>query len=115
MLDRNLDSIDAGFGIPESRSRLNFESVSTAEKLPLSPIGGVERRGGYCTGTAGGCLAGSPRRAALRRLRPGVDARPVPDRHLLGSTDIIVSAKHGQWPIEKRAQADRRRQHHRMR
>jgi hypothetical protein len=83
---------------------MNFQSVSTAEKLPLSPLGGSMEKGGYI-------------RRGLRWV-PGpvltdalgfVDAQvgrmlyQLNRQGLLSSTTVILSAKHGQSPIETTA------------
>ena len=83
---------------------MNFQSVSTAEKLPESPINGTERRGGYIR-VHGAWVPGPVLRDALgfvdRSLGSMVSA--LRNRHLLGSTTVIISAKHGQSPIETTA------------
>jgi hypothetical protein len=72
---------------------LNFQAVSTAQKLPTSD--GL--KGGYTTSGAPGPL--------LQRALASVDAqvgrmtREIRRRGLGGSTTIILSAKHGQSPI----------------
>ena len=80
---------------------MNFQSVSTAEKLPLSPINGVERTGGYLH-RGGRWVPGPVLRDAIgfvdRQL--GLMVNRLSRRGLLESTDIVISAKHGQSPIE---------------
>jgi hypothetical protein len=76
---------------------LNFQSVSTAQKLPTS--GG--QPGGYqADGTPGPVLTGAldfvDREVAAMVAELGA-------RHELGATTIIVSAKHGQSPVEPSA------------
>ena len=70
---------------------MNFQQVSVAEKLPV---------GGYldAAGTPGPLLAGAIAHvdASLGRMVNALEAR-----HLRGDTMIIVSAKHGQSPIDK--------------
>jgi hypothetical protein len=72
---------------------LNFQTVSTAEKLPAS--GGLA--GGYLSDgvTPGPLLAG-----ALDYIDTELTAlvHELRAQHLLGSTTVIVSAKHGQSP-----------------
>jgi hypothetical protein len=83
---------------------MNFQSVSTAEKLPESPINGVEQPGGYVR-RGGAWVPGPVLRDALgfvdRSLGRMVSA--LREQHLLGNTTVIVSAKHGQSPIETTA------------
>ena len=80
---------------------MNFQTVSTAEKLPTSPINGVQRTGGYLH-RDGRWVPGPVLRDALgfvdRQLGLMVDR--LSRRGLLESTDIVISAKHGQSPIE---------------
>ncbi len=83
---------------------MNFQSVSTAEKLPRSPIRGVQQVGGYVH--RGGHWVPGP---VLRDALGFVDSKlsqmlaRLSRRHLLASTDVVVSAKHGQSPIEATA------------
>jgi Type I phosphodiesterase / nucleotide pyrophosphatase len=76
---------------------MNFQSVSTAQKLPVS--GG--KPGGYLTdGTPGPVLVG-----ALSFIDREVAAMvaELKARHEMDSTTIILSAKHGQSPVEPSA------------
>jgi hypothetical protein len=76
---------------------MNFQSVSTAQKLPLS--GG--QPGGYqANGTPGPVLNG-----ALNFIDHEVSAMvaELNARHELDNTTIILSAKHGQSPVEPAA------------
>jgi len=70
---------------------MNFQQVSVAEKLPV---------GGYLdgAGTPGALLAGAIAHvdASLGRMVAALEAR-----HLRDKTLIIVSAKHGQSPVDK--------------
>jgi type I phosphodiesterase/nucleotide pyrophosphatase len=83
---------------------MNFQSVSTAQKLPESPIKGTERRGGYVL-RHGNWVPGPVLRNALgfvdRSL--GRMTAALRQQHLLGSTTLIISAKHGQSPIQTTA------------
>ena len=74
---------------------MNFQSVSTAEKLPAS--GG--QAGGYL---ADGVTPGPVLTAALTYVdtQIGKFTAEINARGLAGSTDIIVSAKHGQSPTD---------------
>jgi predicted AlkP superfamily pyrophosphatase or phosphodiesterase len=87
-------------GVP-SIFGMNFQSVSTAEKLPSSPIHGQPEPGGYVH-VDGEWLPGPVLRDALgfvdRELGKMVDELRA--RGLLSQTAIIVSAKHGQSPIQ---------------
>jgi arylsulfatase A-like enzyme len=80
---------------------MNFQTVSTAEKLPTSPINGVERTGGYLH-RGGRWVPGPVLQDALgfvdRQL--GLMVNRLSRRGLLENTDIVISAKHGQSPIE---------------
>jgi hypothetical protein len=71
---------------------MNFQAVSVGQKLPV---------GGYASpeGTPGPLLAGAIAHvdASLGRMVSALEAR-----HLLDSTLIIISAKHGQSPIDRR-------------
>ena len=74
---------------------MNFQSVSTAEKLPSS--GG--RAGGYAAdGTTPGPVLASALAFVDRQV--GLMLRELKDRHLDKSTTIILSAKHGQSPTD---------------
>jgi arylsulfatase A-like enzyme len=83
---------------------MNFQTVSTAEKLPTSPINGVERTGGYLH-RGGRWVPGPVLQDALgfvdRQL--GLMVNRLSRRGLLENTDIVISAKHGQSPIETSA------------
>ena len=72
---------------------MNFQTVSTAEKLPVSD--GL--RGGYL---ADGLTPGPLLRRALDYINDSVGkmGEAIADRHLQDSTTIILSAKHGQSP-----------------
>ena len=76
---------------------MNFQTVSTAEKLPLSD--GL--RGGYNTdGTPGPLLT---RALDYINTQVGRLQSEITQRGLAGSTAIILSAKHGQSPIDPTA------------
>jgi hypothetical protein len=83
---------------------MNFQSVSTGEKLPTSPINGTDQLGGYVRRN-GRWVPGAVLRDALGFVDRSVGrmTAELADRHLLGKTAIIVSAKHGQSPIETSA------------
>jgi Type I phosphodiesterase / nucleotide pyrophosphatase len=72
---------------------MNFQAVSVAEKLPS---------GGYLAGGRrfSPALAGAMRTVSRRIGRMVAELR---QRHLLAHTDIIVTAKHGQSPINRHA------------
>ncbi|MFJ9779082.1 alkaline phosphatase family protein [Amycolatopsis sp. NPDC101161] len=74
---------------------LNFQSVSTAQKLPMS--GG--RPGGYLPG---GTVPGPVLTSALDFVdaRIGAFVAELRRRHLDRTTTIILSAKHGQSPTD---------------
>ncbi|MEC3980561.1 alkaline phosphatase family protein, partial [Amycolatopsis sp. H20-H5] len=74
---------------------LNFQSVSTAEKLPLS--GG--RPGGYLPG---GHAPGPVLSSALDFVDQQIGAftAELKRRHLDRNTTVILSAKHGQSPVD---------------
>ncbi len=77
---------------------LNFQSVSTAEKLPLS--GG--RTGGYLPGNGGpGPVLSSALDFVDQQL--GAITAELKRRHLDRSTTIVLSAKHGQSPTDPAA------------
>ena len=80
---------------------MNFQTVSTAEKLPVSD--GL--RGGYL---ADGLTPGPLLKRALDYINDSVGKmrEAIADRHLQDSTTIILSAKHGQSP-QKPAQLTR--------
>jgi hypothetical protein len=77
---------------------MNFQTISTAQKLPTSD--GLE--GGY---VAGGTLPGPLLTRALNWLdgEIGLMVARVYKDHLAGSTAIIISAKHGQSPTDRNA------------
>ncbi|MBV9208104.1 MAG: alkaline phosphatase family protein [Actinobacteria bacterium] len=79
---------------------MNFQAVSTAQKLPASD--GL--RGGYLPG---GTIPGPLLRRALNYINTeiGMMVSEVNAQHLAGSTAIIISAKHGQSPTDPRALA----------
>jgi len=72
---------------------MNFQTVSTAEKLPRS--NGLP--GGYL---ADGVTPGPLLVRALNYINTNIGAmvEAINDRHLAGNTMIILSAKHGQSP-----------------
>jgi hypothetical protein len=74
---------------------MNFQTVSTAEKLPTSD--GLT--GGYLPGTD---TPGPLLRRALDYInnRIGQMVEEIRDRHQEHSTAIIISAKHGQSPLD---------------
>jgi hypothetical protein len=80
---------------------MNFQSVSTAEKLPTSPLGGVTANGGYVlqhgTWVPGPVLQDS---LAFVDAQLGRMIYQLNRQGLLSSTTIVFSAKHGQSPIE---------------
>ncbi|WP_370643594.1 alkaline phosphatase family protein [Amycolatopsis sp. DSM 110486] len=76
---------------------LNFQSVSTAQKLPVS--GG--QAGGYLAGGAPGPVVRSALDFVDRQL--GAFTAELERRHLDRSTTIVLSAKHGQSPIDPNA------------
>jgi hypothetical protein len=77
---------------------MNFQTISTAQKLPTSD--GLE--GGY---VAGGTLPGPLLTRALNWLdgEIGLMVARIDKDHLAGSTAIIISAKHGQSPTDRNA------------
>ncbi|MBS1884769.1 MAG: alkaline phosphatase family protein, partial [Actinobacteria bacterium] len=77
---------------------MNFQTVSTAEKLPESD--GL--KGGY---EAGGTTPGPLLRRALEfvNIKVGSMLAALHARHLASSTTVILSAKHGQSPINPAA------------
>src|SRR5262249_46231425 len=83
---------------------MNFQSVSTAEKLPTSPLAGVDARGGYVR-RDGRWLPGPVLQDALAFVDASVGRRvdELARQGLTSSTTVIVSAKHGQSPIETNA------------
>jgi hypothetical protein len=73
---------------------MNFQTVSTAEKLPISD--GLA--GGYrADGTPGPLLA---KAMDYINRQVGIMQSAIHKAHLEGSTTIILSAKHGQSPID---------------
>jgi arylsulfatase A-like enzyme len=76
---------------------LNFQTISTAEKLPTSD--GLA--GGYLPG---GTVPGPLLRRALSYINAQVGAMvsEIADQGLTRSTAIIISAKHGQSPTDPR-------------
>ncbi|MGN6744492.1 MAG: alkaline phosphatase family protein [Amnibacterium sp.] len=76
---------------------MNFQTVSTAQKLPTSD--GL--RGGYTSaGTPGPLLQ---RALGFVDQQVGRMLTEIRRRHLTGSTTVILSAKHGQSPIRPSA------------
>ncbi|MBS1894641.1 MAG: alkaline phosphatase family protein [Actinobacteria bacterium] len=77
---------------------MNFQTVSTAEKLPESD--GL--KGGY---EADGVTPGPLLRRALEfvNTKVGTMLAALHGRHLAGSTTVILSAKHGQSPMNPAA------------
>lgn len=78
---------------------MNFQTVSTGEKLPRSPVvpGGPKFTGGYL---ADGVTPGPVLSAALDYINAKVATMvaTIKARHLDRNTVIILSAKHGQSP-----------------
>jgi hypothetical protein len=80
---------------------MNFQSVSTAEKLPTSPLSGLTESGGYVR-QHGSWIPGP----VLQDSLGFVDAQlgrmlyQLNRQGLLATTTIVLSAKHGQSPIE---------------
>ena len=74
---------------------MNFQEVSVGEKLP---VGGYTDASGTPSANLNGALAHTDQ--AIGRIVAELDAR-----HLLQSTMIIISAKHGQSPINRAALA----------
>jgi Type I phosphodiesterase / nucleotide pyrophosphatase len=83
---------------------MNFQSVSTAEKLPTSPIGGADRLGGYIH-EDGHWVPGPVLRDALGFVdrEVGRMTAELARRGLSSKTAVILSAKHGQSPIQTTA------------
>jgi hypothetical protein len=84
---------------------MNFQAVSTAQKLPTSPTNGDpsgNATGGYL---ADGFTPGPVLANALDFVNGSLDKMvgQLSKDHLLDSTDIIVSAKHGQSPMNPAA------------
>ncbi|AGY57621.1 alkaline phosphatase family protein [Gloeobacter kilaueensis] len=79
---------------------MNFQAVSVGQKLPTSPtLSGQSEQGGYLDGqgTPGPALADA---LAHTDQSVGKMVSALKKRGLLASTLIIVSAKHGQTPID---------------
>jgi Type I phosphodiesterase / nucleotide pyrophosphatase len=83
---------------------MNFQTVSTAQKLPTSPLDGVQQPGGYIH-RDGRWVPGPVLRNALAFVdhQVGRMVAELGRRHLLGETEMIVSAKHGQSPTQTTA------------
>ena len=79
---------------------MNFQAVSVGQKLDMTPLGGA--RGGYLD--AAGTPSG-PLQAALEHTDQsiGLMVAALHDRGLLDSTLIIITAKHGNSPINPSA------------
>jgi Type I phosphodiesterase / nucleotide pyrophosphatase len=75
----------------------NFQSVSVGEKLAVDPVSGL--KGGYTDvlGTPGQALAGQ---LDFIDQSIGRFVQELKAQHLFDSTLIIISAKHGQSPID---------------
>jgi Type I phosphodiesterase / nucleotide pyrophosphatase len=99
-----IDGLDHGgtqhVGVPAILG-MNFQSVSTAEKLPTSPLNGSSQPGGYVL-QGGQWVPGPVLQDALTFVdsQLGRMVAELSKEHLLAKTAIIVSAKHGQSPIE---------------
>lgn len=80
---------------------MNFQSVSTAQKLPRSPIDGVTQPGGYQL-VNGRWIPGPVLTDALSFVdqQVGRIVAELNARHLMASTTLVISAKHGQSPID---------------
>jgi hypothetical protein len=83
---------------------MNFQSVSTAEKLPTSPLGGQVQNGGYVL-EHGAWVPGPVLQDALAFVDAQVGRMlyQLNRQGLLATTTVILSAKHGQAPIETSA------------
>jgi hypothetical protein len=83
---------------------MNFQSVSTAEKLPSSTLGGQTQNGGYIL-QDGEWVPGPVLQDALGFVDAQVGRMlyQLNRQGLLATTTIILSAKHGQSPIETSA------------
>ena len=79
---------------------MNFQAVSVGQKLDLTPLGGA--KGGY-TDASG--TPSDPLEAALEHTDQSIElmVKALRDRGLLDSTLIIVSAKHGNSPVNPSA------------
>ena len=81
---------------------MNFQTVSTAEKLPLSNTEGSSSRqaGGYLSdGTTPGPVLSNAIAFVDQQL--GQMVAEVKAQHLDNSTALIISAKHGQSPMDR--------------
>jgi hypothetical protein len=80
---------------------MNFQVVSTAEKLPTSPLGGQPENGGYVR-QHGTWVPGPVMQDSLDFVDAQVGRMlyQLNRQGLLASTTIVLSAKHGQSPIE---------------
>lgn len=76
---------------------LNFQSVSTAQKLPQSD----GKQGGYLPGGVPGPLLGSALDFVDHEI--GAFTQELRNQHLANDTTVILSAKHGQSPIDPNA------------
>ncbi|MDX6345416.1 MAG: hypothetical protein QOF84_206 [Streptomyces sp.] len=76
---------------------LNFQSVSTAQKLPTSE--GL--KGGYTSKNVPGPLLS--KNLAFVNSEIGALTAEISKQHLAGSTTVILSAKHGQSPTDPAA------------
>ncbi|MFC8345088.1 alkaline phosphatase family protein [Streptomyces sp. NPDC057280] len=76
---------------------LNFQSVSTAQKLPASD--GL--KGGYTAKNVPGPLLA--KNLDFVNAQIGALTSEITKRHLAGSTTVILSAKHGQSPTDPTA------------
>ncbi|MFF4786913.1 MULTISPECIES: alkaline phosphatase family protein [Streptomyces] len=76
---------------------LNFQSVSTAQKLPASD--GL--KGGYTAKNVPGPLLA--KNLDFVNAQIGALTSEIAKRHLAGSTTVILSAKHGQSPTDPTA------------
>jgi hypothetical protein len=76
---------------------MNFQAVSVGQKLDMSPAGG--QKGGYLDAAA---TPSAPLQAALDHVDASIGkmVAALSDQGLLDSTLIIISAKHGNSPID---------------
>jgi hypothetical protein len=83
---------------------MNFQTVSTAEKLPTSPLGSQQARGGYVNHD-GHWVPGPVLVDALGYVDAQIGRMlyELNRQGLMSSTTVIVSAKHGQSPIQASA------------
>jgi hypothetical protein len=81
---------------------MNFQTVSTAEKLPLSPLAGTQQAGGYVLDNDSEWVPGPVLTDALGFVDTQIGRllTELKHQHLLGSTTLVLSAKHGQSPIQ---------------